>query len=62
MPCSFCGGYRNVKSVRVEGKATMALCALCWGIYRETGQRPPRYRMRDPNAGPITGSPLRLKP
>lgn len=36
------------------------LCFRCFGIYRETGERPPAYRMRAPGPGPITGTPLDL--
>lgn len=48
--------------MRVEGRIKTHLCPRCWSVYRETGERPPAYRMRDPQAGPITGKPFRLKP
>jgi hypothetical protein len=58
--CQWCGTYGGVQAVRVNGIVNTYLCFRCWGIYKETGERPPRYRMRDPQAGPITGRPLRL--
>lgn len=58
--CSWCGEWRGVKPVKVDGRLDTHLCPRCWGIYRETGERPPRYRMRDPMPGPITGRALDL--
>lgn len=60
MTCAWCGDWRGVKPVRVDGREIMLLCFRCFGIWRETGERPPAFRMRDPRPGPITGTPLRL--
>ncbi len=59
--CKWCGSWRSVRLVRIEGRADGYLCSNCWGIYRETGERPPAYRMRNPDKGPITGTPLDLR-
>jgi hypothetical protein len=61
IPCGWCGSYRGVKAVKVEGRLTQHLCYRCFGVYRESGERPPAYRMRSPAPGPITGRPLDLR-
>lgn len=61
IPCAWCGEYRGVKPVRVDGRLTQHLCFRCFGIWAESGERPPAYRMRNPDAGPITGVPLDLR-
>jgi hypothetical protein len=58
--CAWCGGVHGVKPVAVDGRVTTYLCYRCFGVWRETGERPPAYRMRSPAPGPITGKPLRL--
>lgn len=60
MICSWCGSPSGVKMVKVDGRPTTPLCFRCFGIWRESGERPPAFRMRDPQAGPITGQPFRI--
>ena len=53
--CQWCGSYRGVGRVRVNGqdsRVPLHLCYTCFGVYAETGQRPnmPRGPLSLPNA------------
>jgi hypothetical protein len=54
LTCQWCGAYRLVAPVRVNGVVKAILCYQCFGRYAETGQRADQ-RPHDPGPGPISG-------
>lgn len=59
-PRQSCGLERgHLSACRVTPEPTPTpLCFRCFGTFRESGERPPDVRIRNPQPGPITGRPF----
>lgn len=57
--CGLERGHMSACRARPDPVPT-PLCFRCFGTFRESGERPPAYRMRTPRAGPNTGTPLQI--